>query len=174
MKNLNEKLDICIITTGGTIEKTYDEAKGTLENRGSNVKDLLLKHLRLPYTYIHVYSIFSKDSMLMTDDDRNLLVAAIKNQLPSKRPILILHGTDTMDASAEYAKEHLGDVEVPIIFTGAMKPLEVLGTDAGQNVTEALLASRFLGPGFYISFHNRIYNVPGVRKNKEKGTFEGC
>ncbi|TNF00611.1 MAG: asparaginase, partial [Deltaproteobacteria bacterium] len=45
-------------------------------------------------------------------------------------------------------------------------------SDARQNVTEALLASKILPAGIYISFHNRIFKVPNVRKNKKLGTFE--
>ena len=38
--------NITLITTGGTIEKTYDEVSGQLLNRGSIVKRML-KRLRL-------------------------------------------------------------------------------------------------------------------------------
>ena len=30
-----------------------------------------------------------------------------------------------------------------------------------------------LEPGFYISFHNRVFRVPEVRKNRRRRTFEG-
>jgi L-asparaginase len=53
-----------------------------------------------------------------------------------------------------------------------MIPMGFDDSDAAQTVTEALLAAKLLKPGFYISFHNQIFEVPHVRKNKEKGTFE--
>ena len=53
-----------------------------------------------------------------------------------------------------------------------MKPLGFEDSDALQNVTEALFAARLVKPGVYISFHNRLFTVPGVRKNKELGTFQ--
>ena len=44
--------------------------------------------------------------------------------------------------------------------------------DALQNITEALFAAKVSPPGFYISFHNQLFTVPNVRKNKQLGTFE--
>ena len=60
----------------------------------------------------------------------------------------------------------------PIVFTGAMKPMGFEDSDSNQNVTEALLAAKILSPGVYISFHNQVFELPNVRKNKEKRTFE--
>ncbi len=168
----NSKTRVILITTGGTIDKTYDEGDGTLENRDSLIKQALLARLRLPYTELEVFSIMSKDSLYMTDEDRSLICMYIKNQLSRKVPIVVLHGTDTMTVTAEYCYKSLGEVNIPIVFTGAMKPLGFSDSDAQQNVTEALLAAKLLTPGFYVSFHNRIFNVPNVRKNKDKRTFE--
>jgi L-asparaginase len=169
----NTPKEIILITTGGTIEKTYDEFDGSLENRGTSIKNRIMHKLRLPYTSIQVYPLMSKDSLYMDDNDRELLCQTIKDQLKRKSPIVVLHGTDTMALSAEYCFNKIANVDVPIVFTGAMVPMGFEDTDATQNVTEALLASKLLDSGFYISFHNQIFKVPFVRKNKEKRTFEG-
>ena len=169
---INTPKDILIITTGGTIEKTYDEFDGSLENRGTSIKNRILSKLRLPYTNIDVLPLLSKDSLYMDDQDRKLISEAISNQLSRKAPIVVLHGTDTMALSATYCYEQIKNVTVPVVFTGAMIPMGFDDTDAIQNVTEALLAARLLAPGFYISFHNQIFKVPHVQKNKEKRTFE--
>jgi L-asparaginase len=164
--------DIIIITTGGTIEKTYDEFDGSLENRGTSIKNRIMNKLRLPYTNITVYPLLSKDSLHMDDHDRELIYQTINDQLNRNAPIVVLHGTDTMSLSAEYCYKKITDLRVPVVFTGAMVPMGFEDTDATQNVTEALLAAKLLTPGFYISFHNEIFHVPYVRKNKEKRTFE--
>jgi L-asparaginase len=174
-KNLKKKEDVqsvIIVTTGGTIDKSYDEFEGTLGNRETFIKEQLLSKLRLPYTYLHVFSVFSKDSLNLTDYDRTLLVKTISTQMEKGDPIVILHGTDTMSRSAEQLQKELKNVTVPIVFTGAMKPMGFDDSDARQNVTEALLVSKIIKPGIYISFHNQVFPVPGVRKNKTKGTFE--
>lgn len=168
----NLKTKITVITTGGTIEKTYSEYDGTLKNRESSIKKAILEGLRLPYTELEVYSILAKDSLDMSDEDRSFLTISLKHHLEHSSPIVVLHGTDTMSDSAEYCLDKIGVPRVPVIFTGAMKPLGFADSDAKQNVTEALLAAKILEPGFYISFHNKIFKVPGVKKNKDKRTFE--
>jgi L-asparaginase len=164
---------IMIITTGGTIEKTYDEFDGSLENRGTSIKNRILSKLRLPYTDIEVLSLLSKDSLYMDDDDRKLICVTISQQFKNNCPLVILHGTDTMALTAKYCFEQIKELTVPVVFTGAMIPMGFDDSDAAQNVTEALLSVKLLTPGFYISFHNQIFKVPQVQKNKAKGTFEG-
>ncbi|NUN05156.1 MAG: asparaginase [Bdellovibrio sp.] len=164
--------DVVIITTGGTIEKTYNEFDGSLENRGTSIRNRILTKMRLPYTNIIVYPLLSKDSLYMTEADRTLIAATIQDQMQRGCPIVILHGTDTMHLSAEHCYNSLGTPKVPVVFTGAMIPMGFDDSDAAQNVTEALLAAKLMPPGFYISFHNQVFKAPQVRKNKEKGTFE--
>ena len=168
----NHPTDILIITTGGTIEKTYDELDGSLENRGTTIKNRILSKLRLPYTFIDVLPLMSKDSLYMNDVDRELICETITKELGRGAPIVVLHGTDTMALSAVYCFDRVKKLEVAVVFTGAMIPMGFDDTDAIQNVTEAMLAAKLLAPGFYISFHNQIFKVPHVQKNKEKRTFE--
>lgn len=164
--------DVILITTGGTIEKTYNEFDGSLENRGTSIKNRILSKMRLPYTNILVHPVLSKDSLYMTDEDRQLIAETIQAQMKQNFPIVILHGTDTMHVTAEYCHKVIGQPSVPVVLTGAMIPMGFDDTDASQNVTEALLAAKLLPPGFYISFHNQVFKCPQVRKNKDKGTFE--
>jgi L-asparaginase len=169
---MNQQHEILLFTTGGTIEKTYNEFDGSLENRGTSIKNRISTKLRLPTTQIHVFPLMSKDSLYMTDEDRQFILSKLKEHVYGKTPIVVLHGTDTMTNTAEYCWKHVPDPKVPVIFTGAMIPMGFEDSDSTQNVTEALLATRMLPPGFYITFHNQIFKVPNVRKNREKGTFE--
>ena len=108
----------------------------------------------------------------MDDSDRELICKTIEQELPKNDPIVVLHGTDTMSLTAEYCFLKILNLSVPVVFTGAMIPMGFEDSDAVQNVTEALLAAKLLPPGFYVSFHNQIFKVPHVTKNKLKGTFE--
>lgn len=171
-KDLNRPREVIIITTGGTIEKTYDEFDGSLSNRESIVQHKILSKLRLPYVKIRVFSILSKDSLHMDDNDRNLLKTSIENHLTENTPVVVLHGTDTMEVSSKYCLEHILEPKAPIIFTGAMKPLGFEDSDALQNITEAIYASGIVDKGVYVSFHGKIFQGDKVRKNHEKGTFE--
>lgn len=173
LKNLAVSVaDVIIITTGGTIEKTYDEFDGSLENRGTSIKNRILSKLRLPYTNIHVHPLMSKDSLFMDEADREMICQTVAEEAKKIAPIVVLHGTDTMALSAQYCFDRIKNLTVPVVFTGAMIPMGFEDTDAIQNVTEALLSAKLLKPGFYISFHNQIFEVPHVQKNKEKRTFE--
>ncbi len=161
-----------VLTTGGTIEKTYSEVEGSLENRKSVLREKIIPRLRLPHTEIDVEEIMAKDSLHMTDQDRQIIFEHVAPLAQLDRPILVIHGTDTMQLSAEYCFQRCQDVKVPVVFTGAMKPVGFEDSDAIQNFTEALIAASILPPGIYISFHSRIFKVPNVRKNLAKSTFE--
>ncbi|MDZ7370162.1 MAG: asparaginase [candidate division KSB1 bacterium] len=163
-------MKVIIITTGGTIEKTYDEEEGTLTNRGSQLQRML-KRLRLPYTQIHHIDLLWKDSLEMTDHDRQIICNTVTNFLPEKSPVLILHGTDTMEITAQYLYDRLMPIPIPLILTGAMKPFGFEDSDALQNFIEALFACRLAPPGIYISFHNMLHPMPGVRKDRLRKTF---
>ncbi len=165
-------MKIIILTTGGTIEKNYDEKDGTLQNRETVVKSKFIQRLRLPYTELEVHSIMHKDSLVMNDDDRKLILESIKKFESAGAGIVVLHGTDTMEVSSQYCFENYKGIKVPVVFTGAMKPLEFEDSDAKQNVIEALFAAKIAKAGYYISFHNHLFTVPNVKKNKDKGTFE--
>lgn len=169
-KNPIQKLTI--LTTGGTIEKTYDEIEGTLYNRETVIRKRIEDRLRLPWTQFEIKTLMAKDSLDMNEDDRRFILNCIQYAAKQNHPIVILHGTDTMQETAELAAKEWKP-NVPVVFTGAMKPLGFEDSDAIQNVTEAMMAAKLVEPGIYISFHNRLFNVPGVRKNKSLRTFEG-
>lgn len=168
-----EKNQILILTTGGTIEKSYSEYDGSLKNRQSMLKKNLLSKLRLPYLEVHLKEIMSKDSLEMTDADRELIWQTIKENYEELRiPIIILHGTDTMELTARYCFEKQPEPPVPVVFTGAMSPMGFAESDATQNFVEALALSQVIPSGFYISFHSHLFKVPNVKKNKLRRTFE--
>jgi len=160
-----------LITTGGTIEKTYDEASGILDNRRSIV-GRMLRRLRLEDTSISIIELMSKDSLLMTDDDRERILAAIRvaaDCTPPPTGVIILHGTDTLCLTGDRLARETWSL--PIVLTGAMRPFEMIRSDALQNLTEALFAAGVLPPGVYCVAHGRPLRFPGVRKDRDKGTF---
>ena len=161
---------LTILTTGGTIDKTYDEFQGSLRNAYS-VLDVILDELRTPDLFIRHVDVMHKDSLDMTEEDRRTIAKAVADALPSSDAVVILHGTDTLELTGDFLCEALGDVEAPVILTGAMRPYEFRDTDAVQNVTESLLAARFLSPGVYVVMHNRVLRFPGVTKDRQALSF---
>jgi L-asparaginase len=164
---------ITLFTTGGTIEKTYSEESGTLENRRSIVR-LMLNHLRLEDTAVSCAELMSKDSLLMTDDDRARIVASVRSaiaEIPAPDGIVILHGTDTLTVTGERLLRDLGAPPLPVVLTGAMRPFEMKRSDALQNLNEAIFAAGLLPPGVYCVAHGRALPFPGVVKDRQRGTF---
>ena len=165
---LNKKIHV--VTTGGTIEKTYDERDGTLANRDSVIREITAQ-LRLPFTELHFHALFAKDSLDMSEEDRRHLGEFIRSLLPLSDGIVVLHGTDTMAMSARHCNTVLSPVPKPIVFTGAMRPLGFEKSDARQNFTEALYAARLASPGVYISFHGVLHGAATADKDHATGTF---
>lgn len=161
-----------LITTGGTIEKTYDEHTGELVNRRS-VVERMLRRLKLIDTDIHHRPLLHKDSLHMTGQDRDLIVKAVRAASDLSDAVVILHGTDTLSLTGESLHVAFAPAgpRVPVILTGAMRPYELSRSDALQNLTEALLASSLLPPGVYAVAHGRALRFPGVTKDRDRGTF---
>lgn len=159
-----------IILTGGTIAKTYNEADGSMRV-SHRVIDRILAELRLPDLEISFHDLLSKDSLHLTDSDRELIVGAVRIAVADSDAVVVLHGTDTLEITGEKLHAEIPAPRVPVILTGAMRPYEFRDTDAVQNVTESLLACRLSPPGIYVAMHNRVLQFPGVRKDRAKLNF---
>jgi len=159
-------MKLTILTTGGTIDKTYNEFDGSLRNARS-VLEVILNQLRLPDLFIRHVAVMSKDSLDLTDEDRHLILKAVRMAIPNSDAIVVLHGTDTLSKTGDLLHAALGELELPVILTGAMRPYEFRDSDALQNVTEALLSARLLKPGVYLVMHNRVLAFPGVYKDRQ-------
>src|SRR5580700_2400834 len=146
---------IYVITTGGTIEKVYSEQTGNVQNLDSKI-DRYFRMLRLPDSEIVVTHLMNKDSLEMTNVDRERVLAAVREKLQADpAPVVITHGTDTMVDTGLLLQKSLVNLPVPIVLTGAMTPLGFESSDGLQNLTEALFAVRVLPPGVYIVMHNQ-------------------
>jgi L-asparaginase len=161
---------IAIVSTGGTIEKTYDALRGVLENTVS-VLDVMLASLELRGVVLSRVHLMNKDSLDMTAADHTLIAETVHAQTATHDGVVVVHGTDRLATSGERCVELMGTPRVPVVFTGAMRPYELRSTDALQNVTEALMAVQLLAPGVYVVMHNAVLAFPGVVKDRVLGTF---
>jgi len=162
--------NVHLITTGGTIEKAYHEQTGRVANIATKI-DRYLCRLRLPDLQVKVTALMNKDSLEMTDPDRERILQTVARKLRRPAPIVITHGTDTMVETGLYLKRRLHSLKVPIIFTGAMTPLGFEGSDGLQNLTESLLAARLVAPGIYVVIHNQVFPVDRVQKDRKRARF---
>ena len=159
------------MSTGGTIEKTYDPHAESLANAGS-VLDHMLAGLRLPGLDIERLPLMDKDSLDMTAADHDAIAARAHAEAarPDVDGVVVVHGTSRLAVSGE-ATHAIGPPAAPIVFTGAMRPYEVRDSDAMQNLTEALFAARTLAPGVYVVLHGRALAFPGPVKDDTALTF---
>ena len=162
-------MKLYLVTTGGTIEKVYSEQSGQVENVAAKI-DRYLRLLRLPGAEMEVVPLMNKDSLEMSDDDRELVLSTVR-ELVRAAPVVITHGTDTMVETGRLLKNGLGRLAFPVILTGAMTPLGFERSDGLQNLTEALFAARVLVPGVWIVIHGQAFDVDSVRKNRENARF---
>lgn len=158
-----------LVTTGGTIEKIYSEQTGNVQNLTGKI-DRYLQSLRLPDTRIEVTPLLNKDSLEMTDADRELVLNVVRARV-AEAPVVITHGTDTMVETGKLLKRSIDGLKFPIILTGAMTPLGFERSDGLQNLTESLFAARTLSPGVWIVIHSQVFDVDNARKDRENSRF---
>lgn len=165
------KKRIALISTGGTIEKTYDPLSGVLSNEVSVLDVMLTKIQTMGVDLVRV-PLMNKDSLDMDEADHTLIAKTALNMGEAYEGVVVVHGTDRLATTGERICEVAGgEPPVAIVLTGAMQPYALRTTDAIQNLTEALLAVQLLAPGVYVAMHNKVLAFPGVVKDTEAGTF---
>ena len=166
-------MKVLIINTGGTFNKEYNPLNGNLEVRKDSkaLEEFLFFCYNLKYK---IKNIISKDSLEMTQDDRKTILNIIKNT--KYRNIIVIHGTDTMDLSADFIAKELEknpkNLKKRVIFTGAMLPVSINKIEANINFSNAI---GFLNAkpksGVYISMHASVKNYKKLIKNRSLGQF---
>ncbi|MEA3354550.1 MAG: asparaginase domain-containing protein [Campylobacterota bacterium] len=159
---------ILILNTGGTFNKIYDEITGELivPRHNNSLKKIIVKS---KLSNIAIDGLIYKDSLNITKRDRQILLEYInKSKIDN---IIIVHGTDTMDKTAQYLSGSI--INKQIILTGAMKPYSIEKTEAVSNLMAAYgYIQSNKKNGVYISMHGLIKKHNKIKKNKTLGVFE--
>jgi L-asparaginase len=158
-------MHIQFITTGGTIDKIYFDALSQFEVGDSQVKAMLTDAL-VDFSY-DVTPIMKKDSLDITDEDREIIRAHIEASHHSR--FIITHGTDTMPETAAALR---GIKHKTVVLTGALTPARFRTTDAVFNIGMAVGAVQTAAPGVYIAMSGQVFEAGQVRKNREANRFE--
>ncbi|MGE0625366.1 MAG: asparaginase domain-containing protein [Pseudomonadales bacterium] len=155
---------ILIVTTGGTIDKVYFDAKSEFEVGDSVVGRLLAQaHVRQPY---EIVPLMRKDSLDLTDADRASIREAIAGR--PERQVVVTHGTDTMTDTAAVLAGLAGKT---IVLTGALAPARFAESDAVFNVGMAFGAVQSLPAGVYLCMNGQVFRAGEVVKDRERNTF---
>ncbi len=170
---------ILVITTGGTIDKVYFDAKGDFEVGGSMVRELLREaHVGIDYEIVEV---MRKDSLDIDAQDRVLIREAVQEGLRAGRTrIIITHGTDTMTDTAAALANLVSVPATPtaiatpgatIVLTGALSPARFARSDATFNVGMAFAAVQGAVAGIYIVMNGQVFDGLAVKKDRAQNSF---
>ena len=153
-----------VITTGGTIDKVYFDAKSDYEVGESMLGELLEQsHVHLPY---EIVSLIRKDSLELDDSDRSQIREAILDS--DYQAIIVTHGTDTMTDTAHALS---GIPDKTIVLTGALAPARFAQSDATFNAGMAFAAVQCLQSGVYIVMNGQVFDGLKVRKDRSQNRF---
>jgi L-asparaginase len=153
-----------IITTGGTIDKLYFDDVSEYQI-GTPVIGELLHAYNVAFKF-EVLSLMKKDSLYITDDDRDLIKKVIEKS--SEEHFLITHGTDSMVDTAIY----LSDIkDKTIVITGALTPAKFQNTDAIFNIGCAIAAVQTSAHGAWVIMNGRVWDPKHVAKNRNENRF---
>ncbi len=157
---------IRVLVTGGTFDKVYHPTLEQLIFEETHVPEIL--KLGRNRTDVVVEQLMLKDSLYMTDEDRQLILRKCQSCLEDR--LLVTHGTGTMVETAQKLGQSLEGKTV--VLTGAMVPYSVKGSDAVFNFAFAYSLALYLPAGVYIAMNGRKFYWDNVRKNTRLGEFE--
>lgn len=160
-------MNLTIITTGGTIDKVYFDAKSDYQVGNPQIK-VILDRMGVTFPF-WVQELFYKDSLDLTDEDRAQIVDAVMDAASDR--VIVTHGTDTMVETAKALQERL-DGKKTVVLVGSLTPARFRETDAEFNIGVAVGAVQSLGPGVYLAMNGRIFDPENVRKNRSANRFE--
>ncbi len=155
-----------IIVTGGTFDKHYDAIKGELTFRDSHLPAILTQSRVTIPVELEINQLI--DSLHMQDEHRERVLTSCREA--REKCIVIIHGTDTMAQTAQVVGR--AGLDKTIVFTGAMIPYSVQGSDALFNLGFALAAAQSLPPNTYVAMNGRVFAWDQVKKNTADGVFE--
>jgi L-asparaginase len=104
----------------------------------------------------------------MDEHDRSVLGKTITES--EAKTIIVVHGTDTIDVSAEYVASL--ELDKVIVFTGAMIPFSIDPLEATANLSMAIGYANNGSAGVHIVMQGIMGRYEQVKKNKSAGKFE--
>lgn len=161
-----------LITTGGTIDKVYVPTRGELTFDGTLLPEMLTQ-ARVDLSRVVIENLMQKDSLDMTDEDRELIAESCVNS--PEGTVVVTHGTDTMPETARHIKRYLLDREIgyrSVILTGAMVPFSVDSSDALFNLGTAFASAELVSSGVFIAMNGKLFEADMAVKDKELGAFK--
>ncbi len=148
---------ILILATGGTIASTSTD-KGFVPGITGRELIAMVPGLR-EICEVDVIQLMNIDSSDMQVEDWYKIADACREADPNLyQGIVITHGTDTMCYTSAALSFLLTDLTMPIVLTGAQRPVTVNDSDGPRNVLDACLVAMSDISGVYVVFKGKIIN----------------
>lgn len=155
--------NILVLATGGTL--------GMRSKDGALVPDQVLKDLLIwipelkDLADIHIEIIADIDSSEMNPDIWLQIARRVKEaENEAVDGVVILHGTDTLAYTASVLSFLIPDLGMPVVLTGAQRPLTSTRTDARNNILGAVETSLHGPVEVMVFFHNAAFRGNRVTK----------
>lgn len=147
---------ICVIFTGGTIGSSSDN--GTVDLDGGS-SALLINKYKAVYGGSVIFEEYRPVDILSENilkSDIEKIADSVRNaDLSSFDGMIVTHGTDTLCFTANCFAQIFADISVPLVFVGALYPLDDERGNGLDNFAAAVTFIENVGiKGVYVSFRN--------------------
>ena len=159
---------VCIISTGGTIDKVHDKFAESLGFDPGRPPAAEVITEAASVTVRSTVRAFQYDSFDLTDELRVELADHVQNT--SCDAVVITHGTSTMGETARYLDGR--NMEKTVVLTGSMRPHAFAHPEAAFNLGGAVIAARTLPYGVYGVMNGHVFPANLLTKDEKKGRFD--
>lgn len=158
------KKKLLLLSTGGTIASVVSDSGLVPKESGEELLQMLGA---LPFE-IDVKDILQLDSSNIQPEEWKFIAENIYKYSNDYDGIVLSHGTDTMAYTASMLSFMLQGINVPVVLTGSQVPINVVWSDAPDNLRLAFEAAAKCHPGIYLAFNRKI--MLGCRSVKVRTT----
>lgn len=151
---------ILLIATGGTIASRETE-HGL---RPALSADDLRAAMGVKDAAVETLDLLSLDSTNIAPPHWEQIARCVADCRQTYDGIIISHGTDTMAYTAAALYYMLEHIDLPVVLTGAQRPLGTAGSDAEANLRLAARAALSGHAGIMIAFGERIIHGNAAKK----------
>lgn len=155
---------LLLLSTGGTIASVVSDEGLVPEESGEELIQMLGN---VPYD-VTVKDILSLDSSNIQPEEWKTIAEAIDHYRHDYDGIVVSHGTDTMAYTASMLTFMLQGIDIPVVLTGSQVPMNVVWSDAPDNLKLAFAAAASCAPDIYLAFNRKV--MRGCRAVKVRTT----
>lgn len=158
------KKKLLLLSTGGTIASVASENGLVPRESGDQLVKLIGE---MPYD-ITIKDILQLDSSNIQPEEWKFIAEKIAHYQKDYDGIVVSHGTDTMSYTASMLSFMLQGIKIPVVLTGSQVPMNVILSDAPDNLRLAFAAAAECDAGIYLAFDRKV--MLGCRSVKVRTT----